>query len=718
MIARLGPLLLGALCPTVLLPQTLDDVRARAAAGDTAGAIAAVEALLKREQRHAEAQWVAGLLYLSQHVPGARVSAARRKAEEHFRYATRFGPDSAKYWVSLADLFRGEDLMFVRRQVPDLLRRAADRVAAAPTDSMAAEVGYRVARLEWERHEHFGRRHAAADAGEGVAMPGLFAEWKYWEEFLDHGVRSVPVDGENIVSAEGALWQVLRAHPGDVRAAGLLAVLLGETYRWAEAVPVARRLVAAVPDSGRAWAILGLTYTRTGRWAEATAAFETAFARMAPAERAPYEDLGRIMRRADRIRWEQMEAPGRAWLESLYWQAAQPLVLSGVNEVQSEFYARITYADHRWTDQWMRFRGYETDIGSVYIAYGPPDHWLMFDRSFITWVYPRTHYRFQFNLTPGFTRARFAGESREVLRVAQEESPARFDNIPLYRDLDTILVQVSRFRGRGDTAAIAVFGAIPLARLAGAGGITDMEMATGAIVTDSMGRELQRDRRGEIVRDAGPDGVIHRSWRLALPPGQYVLRSEAHVPALDRGARSVGFFDVRRFPAAGLSLSDVLAANRVAPRDSLASRWTDYLIQPNGGRFLPGSTIGLLWETYNLSTDSAGTALYDVELRITVEAIERRSFFARIVGGVADATGLSAVGDDRVSLNWSRSAAVGPEGVVVEHVEVELRDAPEGRYTIWLAVGDRRTGAVAVSERTILVLRDPPARRQEYTTFR
>ncbi len=712
-----------ALCVVVLAPaalaaQTLDDVRRLAAGGDTAGAITAVEVLLKRDQRNAEAQWLAGLLHLSRHVPGARVSAPRRTAEEHFKYATRFQPDSAKYWLSLADLYRTDDLMTIRRQVPGLLRRAADLVEASPTDSMTAEVGYRLARLEWERYEHFGRRHTAADVGEGTVTPGLFSEWKYWEEFLDHGVRQVPVDGESIVSAEGALWQVLRARPGDVSAAGLLVVLLGETHRWPEAVPVARRLVGAVPDSGRAWAILGLACARDGRWTDAATAFATAFARMTPAERAPYEDLGQIMRRADRIRWEQMEAAGRARLDSLYWQAARPLVLSGVNEVQSEFYARIAYADHRWTDRWLRFRGYETDIGTVYVAYGPPDHWLIFDRSFITWVYLRPHYRFQFNLTPGYTRARFAGDSREVLRVAREESPARFDNIPLFRDLDTILVQVSRFRGRGDTAAIAVFGAIPLTRLTGAAGITDMQVATGAIVTDSLGRELQGDRRGELVQDAGPDGVIHRSWRLALAPGRYLLRSEAHVPALDRGARGVEILDVRRFPAAGLALSDVLAANRIAPRDSLASRWTDYLIQPNGGRFLPGSTVGFLWEIYNLDADSSGMARYDVELRITVEAIERRALFARIVGGVADATGLSAVGDDRVSLNWSRGAAVGPEGVVTEHVEVELRDAPEGRYTVSVTVGDRGTGAVAVSERTFLVLRDPPARRPEYDTFR
>lgn len=717
MVRPLVPFLLLLLTAVALHAQSLDHVRRLVAQGDTAGAIVAVEALLKREQRNAEAQWLAGQLYLSQHVPGAQVSAPRRKAEVHLKYATRFGPDSAKYWLSLADLYRSEDVMTVRTQVEGLLEHAVDAVAAAPTDSMVAEVGYRVARLWWVRYEHFGRRTESAEVGRSNATPGLFAEWKYWEEYLDRGVRSVPVDGTDIGNAEAALWQVIQVRPGDVAATGLLVVLLGETLRWEEAASVARRLVAVAPASGRAWALLGLAYARSGRWADATSAFDTALARMTPDERAPYVDLGQIMRRADRVAWEQMGASGRAWLDTLYWRTAQPLAISGVNEVRAEFYARITYADHRWTDQWLGFRGYETDIGAVYVAYGPPDYWLMFGRSYITWVYERSHFRFAFNLTPGYTRARFAGEAREVLRVAREESPARFDNIPLYRNLDTILVQASQFRGHDDSNAVVVFGAIPLTRLTGQARLANMEIATGAIVTDSVGGEVQRDRRGEVVRDPGPDGVINRSWRLALPAGTYLLRSEAHVAALDRGARSVETLEVRNFPTDRLVLSDVMAATRIAPRDSLASRWTDFFIEPNGGRFLPGSSVGLLWEIYNLTADSSGNAAYDVELRITVDAIERRTFLAQIIGGVADATGLSAVGDDRVALDWSRHTRIGPDGVVTEHVEVELRDAPEGRYTVSVTVGDRTTGAIATSERTILVNRDPPARIPEYTSF-
>jgi hypothetical protein len=305
------------------------------------------------------------------------------------------------------------------------------------------------------------------------------------------------------------------------------------------------------------------------------------------------------------------------------------------------------------------------------------------------------------------------------LRVAQEENPARFDNVPLLRTLDTVLVQVAQFRGTGDTTAVVIFGAVPLTRIVeGTSPIAGLEFTSGAVVTDSLGRELQRDRRSELVPEAGPDGVVHRSWRLGLVPGAYLLRAEAHLPTLDRGARGMEPLTIRGYPAGPLALSDVLAAARLQPRDSLARRWRDFFVEPNGGRFLPGDSLALLWEIYDPATDTSGVAHFDVQLRITIDAIERRSFAAQIVGGLGDAMGLSAQGDDRVSLDYERHATVGPDGAVAEFVTVALRDAPEGWYTVGVTVRDRATGAVATRERVIVVSRDPPARRADYTTFR
>ena len=107
--------------------------------------------------------------------------------------------------------------------------------------------------------------------------------------------------------------------------------------------------------------------------------------------------LGRLIR--SRSHRSRIQRYGRR-------ERTQPLALTDRNEIQAEFYARLTYADHRWSDPWLGFRGHETDIGSVYVAYGPPDLWMVFDRQAIVWVYRPSRFRFQFALTPGYTRAR------------------------------------------------------------------------------------------------------------------------------------------------------------------------------------------------------------------------------------------------------------------------------------------------------------------------
>jgi GWxTD domain-containing protein len=712
------PALLPLMLATTLSAQTVEAARRTAAAGDTVHALALLDTILRRERRNAEAHYVAGQLQLARHVSGAAVSAPRRKAEEHFRYATRFAPDSAKYWIALADLFRSDNLATVRIQVPGLVERALAAAEKSGDSVLQADVAYRAARVWWERYEHFGRRYAPASAGSPLVMPTTFSEWKYWEEFIERGVRPIPTSGEDRDNATAALWTAMDRQPGHVAAAGLLAVALGEADRWEEAAQAARRLVRQVPDSGRAWAILGLALARTDRWTEAAAAFDAALRHMTPSEGEPYRDLGQIMRRADRLRWEQDGGTTQVQFDSLYWKVAQPLDIAGANELQAEFYARIAYADHRWTDPLRGYRGWEVDAGAVYVRFGPPDVWMVFDRSLIVWVYPYSRFRFAFYLQPGFAHARFADESREALRVAQEASPARFDNVAIHRTLDTILVQAAQFRGRPDTTDVAVFGAIPLGRILAAVPIADFALRSGAMVTDDAAREVRRDRREETVRRAADTDVQHRSWRLSVPAGGYLLRVEAYVPALNRGARSLEPLAVRPFPHGALRLSGLLAADRVQARDSTASRWSDFLIAPNGGRFDPGDPVALLWEIYDLAPDAAGQVRYGVELRVTVEALERRSFVARIIGGVSDATGLSAVGDDRIALAWERQGAAGREGALVEHVTVDLRDAPEGRYTVSVTVTDRATGGSASTERVLLINRDPPARVPPITSFR
>jgi hypothetical protein len=236
-------------------------------------------------------------------------------------------------------------------------------------------------------------------------------------------------------------------------------------------------------------------------------------------------------------------------------------------------------------------------------------------------------------------------------------------------------------------------------------------LVSGALLEDQRGDELLRDRRAETVH-MGPETppVQHRSWRLTMRPGEYVLRVEAHVPAFVRAARSVQPLAVRSFAGSQLMLSDLLAAGRVTPRDSTATRWSDFLLDPNGGWFTPGRTVGLLWEIYNLAPDDAGQVSYAVDLRFTIAALTRRSTVAQIIGGLGDALGLSARGDDRIALHYTRTADATRARVNVEYLTVELKDAPEGTYTVEVEVTDLRTGGSVVAQKLIHIDRAPPTR--------
>jgi hypothetical protein len=101
-----------------------------------------------------------------------------------------------------------------------------------------------------------------------------------------------------------------------------------------------------------------------------------------------------------------------------------------------------------------------------------------------------------------------------------------------------------------------------------------------------------------------------------------------------------------------------------------------------------------------------------VALWITVEAIDRSTagWFAALLGGLGDQMGLTAVHDDRVSLNYRREHPASPASAQAEHLMVELRDAPTGRYLLEVVVRDLVTGQHATTTRTFTIGTEPVTR--------
>ncbi|MDH4351672.1 MAG: GWxTD domain-containing protein, partial [Gemmatimonadota bacterium] len=558
----------------------------------------------------------------------------------------------------------------------------------------------------------------------------MMNEWKDVEWFFGSQVRPLTDDpgGSDRHTAEEHLRAALAADPRHVGAAGLLAVLLLEEDRTAEAVELGQALVRAAPDSGRAWAILGMARAREERWGAAQAAFDTALVRMRAGDAAPYMNLGLILKSIDQVRFGEMTPRQQQALNQLYWTVSQPLFITDVNEAKVEFFTRLTYVIHRWSDPFRLAPGYDTDRGQVYLRWGPPDIWASFgrgaqsqwdavsslegERNTILWVYNASQLRFAFAMTPGFGRTTFSGDFRTFYNEARNLFPIRFDNVPAVAEMDTILVQFAQFRGEGvESTELGVFAFMPIGRMARGVEAGDLQLETAAMVRDGRMADVQRDRRDETIQGGDSLQVERRSFRFEVQPQDYLLRVEARLPGAGRAARSTSSLSVRAYGTDTLALSDLLVAERVAPRDSTFDHWSDFFLLPSAGRFLPDDPVGLLWEIYNLVPDSLGIARYTVDVQFTVRNIERRNIAARILGGLGDAMGLSAQGDDQVSLAYDREVAIERGGRQVEYLMVELQGAPLAEYAITLRITDRISQRSAETLRRIVVTETPLGRR-------
>lgn len=711
---RLVSLLVVVLLAPAVEAQSFATADSLAASGDTAGAIAIHQRFLEQDQRNAEAHYRLGLLYSALAGDDGRVSRDRRRAEEHLRYATRFGPDSAKYWLGLADVFLMSSETSMRVQWGRATRKARE-LAIAHDSPVLAAAEYHLARMAWGRYEREGRRWAFP-----IGHPGLLADpnhpdgWRDMQNQLETTLRELPgfAAEDDYQAAVQHLRAALAAEPRAVSAAGLLVIALGEQRAWEEALEVSRRAVQDAADSAGAWMIHGLVLTRLLRFQEAQAAQQRGLGLMPAAERARYEDLSRILPRRDSLRWRAAPAAAQAADREFYWAVAQPLLLRGVNEARAEYLARLVYADTRWAEPGRRERGWETDRGAVYMRWGPPGRWGTLTNNYTVWIYPELRLFFAFSGQSGFSHARFAGDHQHQYEVRANSHPVSFRNLAPLERIDSAVVQVAQFRGQaGDTTELALFGFLPLGRMTQAVGNLEIGLRSAAYVRDARFRPVAQRVEEERVRTADSTHFETRSWRFGVTPGEYFVRVEALSEEVDRAARGAQAVVARRFGRDSLQLSDVLVARRVAPRDSTPESWHDFLIEPSAGRLAPGSPLGLLWEAYNLVPDTTGIARYEVEVTITVETLLRDALHLRVIGGVLDAVGLSARGDAELALRYDREARVTPGGRVAEYITVDFDRAPNAEYEVRIRVTDRVSGQVAESRSRFAVDPKEPGTR-------
>ena len=701
----------GARRPAAAIADSL------AARGDTAAALRMLDSAVRADRFDAEAWNRRGLILWS--MAKAKRSAGvmppetikqLMAADTSLRMARLIARDSARYALDLGTFQLGSKFAITRFAATAAFRDATEATERVPTGAeVGAAAAAQLAGVYWRRYQVVAHRlQWEVGLGEPSAsvLDAMSADPVVLYDFVQGRAR--PLDGRgtgymgeaDYAKAERMAHRALEAQPDDSVARRLLFALLAERERWEELAAHAARARRVSPAAPLPMLAHGLALHRLSRRRDAEAAFDAALRHLPAAERDRLTSLARVMRArgprrgepSDSARYASYTPEQRAWVDSVYWAVADPLALTPENEFRTEYLARVAFAEIVWTSEEMEVKGADSERGDVYIRYGPPGQRNTIPGGEI-WRYP-ARLAFVFLANPMFGTARLGSFSSTRSELLRGEQPVSFASTPLARRVDSIPVQLARFRvhvSRVDSADVFVTGVIPVDSMLRGLDVrrTSIDVAFGVWTAEGARVAQQATRVPVVVSGDAVNLPRLRSWRQRLPMGELLYRVEAAQYDGLVGARGRG--RVALAPAPAFGTSDLLVAGAAAPRPGFAPRrWTDLAIAPSAAVLDRGAPLALVWETYGLATDSLGSARY----RVSVSVEQRRGgkladIAARIVGGIAGGAG--------TSLAFDRSGASGD--VSLDWLTLDLGDAKAGEYVVRVTIEDRVAAARTTVER-------------------
>jgi GWxTD domain-containing protein len=730
------PLVAGALAlvPTALgaqasrpLPPAVDSLyraaRAQLARGDTAAALDGLETVQQRAPRFAGAFFDHGVVLSRRSEMGLALDDVlrRRRAGDKLERALDLDPNNPLYLLELGRLRLKTP--FLRIEAERLFAKAQRAARARGDAHLLAVVEYELGLVSARRFNALRHRRILTGTTTSLDFGAAANDWHYIRDFLDQ--RTAPVaDAGDIdrLKAEEHFHAALAADSSHEGAAADLLALLYESERGAEMLPLATTLAHRQPAAARTWMALGLALYTRDRLDESAVAFDSALALLPESVRREMLDVTQWLRPDDAAHLASVPAAERQATEQAWWRSADPLALTPVNEARVALLARVAYADLRFTSEEAQVAGWRTDRGQVWIRYGAPGTIATLApetqdvngaesmaRVITVWWYPASSLRFVFRGPPAINAASFAGNFRAYADNARRIIPMSLDDAHTTLRLDTVAVQVARFRGAAGTR-VELFAQFPTDRM-----LADVDLSPAlveggfAFGDDAAQRTPQMLRDSMRVAAGAAARPVRRSWARTVTPGrEYAYRIEARQPDTGRGARGDGTIGVMPLGAAGSpDMSDLVIADRITTEGEPVARESFRIDANPAMRFAAHDTVALYWETYNAGAVAGGAARLRVRVTVRILSLDRgRSFSARVIGGLADAVGLSAVGDEQVSLAYERQVAAG--ATVPHQLALGLGEAPAGRYALTLEVTDLSSGRAARTERILTLERPTP----------
>jgi GWxTD domain-containing protein len=488
-------------------------------------------------------------------------------------------------------------------------------------------------------------------------------------------LKPVPRPESWYLKAELFTREAYQLDPGNGRVFRQLAAILLGRERWHELADLAEEYAKRVPNDPIGWMSLGLGMQRQRRIREARDAFDAGMAKYSTDERARLDRIERVLGDADSSLYAALDSAGRADFVRSWWKLTSPVWSQPEGDARTEFFARLAYAELRWSMEEYGSLGADTPFGRHYVRYGPANQqlgqFLLYDNGLIFSTCMRL--------------ARCNGRDAVLGEEVRSRWPSLWDNSGHFA-ITEMPVSISRFRGAVDSVDLLLAARVPASR--DNGGIR--AAATGRLWVYSLSSPAGFERTVETSE------LGYMTWRERVASGDYYARMESSVDGTRFVNRAVATIRVNSdsgadgFATRGFGLSDVVIGRNatVPPR---MTGWRDATVLPLLGTATPGATISVLWETYELGT-SEGASRY----RITIAIQRGRSAFgriaARIVGGFTGRVIESSTSNE-LSLSFDREVVA--SDVQAELLSIALGTIPVGSYIVRVTVQDSVTGRSA-----------------------
>ncbi len=571
----------------------------------------------------------------------------------------------------------------------------------------------------------------------GVTSPSCVGMGAFCENYtrpaefhrrMDETPAAVTDFAERRARVLGYLESATRLDPANLEAFERYGRELALGDEWERLEAAAREAEAAGRFGGMATAIRGLAAARLGRVRAADSLYRLAQAALPDSLR----------------RWYERPPAG---LDSIpdFWTRARPLWVTGFNEIQVEYWTRITFALLVLRDREADVQGPETPVGDALIRYGRPRTITQVTRNagqilssagyeaaqgyldcaastdpatcvpasggaardqsggrWLFWTYAPDRPSLMFELRAGARVPQYlfdasAAEYAQQLRAA---SPFTFRSAVAPR-LFRLPVQVVRFKGiRPGETTVGVH-ALVAARQMELPPQDSLEVGL-FLFADTAGFPLVARRAGRYPAAEG----VALSYAVTLAPGRYAYSLEAFAPAFGGAATVRDSLVVPAWPADSLTLSDLFVAHGVRPLgEGEPLTWRDLGVEPSRTlEVTPGSSLWVVWEVYGARPDARGQGRYQVAL--SLQDAGARSLPLRLLERI----GVRRAGAEAVRLEWAAERRLAADGRALEYVQLELPPEAEGEYRLEVTVREGERAATMVRRLAVVPLR-PPAER-------